>query len=234
MSEPRLIRVDNTVDLSEALRANGVAIGRRVVSCVGGAENMTAKDSSALIALIHDHLAPAFERWSVTVVDGGTDSGLMRLLGQARAGISGSFQLVGVAAGGAVRLPDRTPPNDDASDIECNHSHIVLVPGNSWGDETPWLSAVASAVCAGMPSATLVVNGGSITLSDALTSLAADRPIVVLDGSGRSADEIADARAGAPAGERAAEIAASGLTTIVAAKDSEAIVRSLERILAVG
>ena len=65
------------------------------------------------------------------------------------------------------------------------------------------------------PSVTLMVNGGSITLNDAQVSLAAGRPLIVVAGSGRSADEIARARAGQTAGEQATNIAASPLTSIV-------------------
>jgi TRPM family ion channel len=232
---PTLIRVDATADISEALSHNGVALGRPVVVCVGGAGKMTQEESASIATLIGGRCVPAFERWGVTVVDGGTAAGLMQLLGDGRVASNGSFQLVGVAAEGKVRQPDRPESAaEDAADIEPNHSHIVLVPGDAWGDETPWLSSVASEISAGSPSCTLVVNGGAITLDDALASISAARPLIVLDGSGRTADEIARARRGEPADDKATEIAASELTSIVQSSDHDAVLAALATALGVG
>ncbi len=118
------------------------------------------------------------------------------MLGRARAAGGGGFPLVGVAATGTVRVPGGGPVIDDAAELERNHSHAVLVPGDARGDESPWLAAVAAAIAGGRPWLTVVVNGGEITYADAAGSVDRGRPLVVLAGSGRTADAIADARAG--------------------------------------
>ena len=232
MSETVVIRVHSLSDLDKAVRDNAIDTERAVLSCVGGAAGIAERDLATLAELLRAHLIPAIDHSAVTIVDGGTDSGIMRLIGQARAATGGSFQLVGVAAEGTVHPPDSPKPlPDDAVEIEPNHTHILLVPGESWGDETPWLSAATGTIAAGMPSATLVINGGSITFNDARASLEAQRPLIVLAGSGRAADEIADARAGKPAGENAQDIAGSPLTTIVSMQDPDAVVDAIERSL---
>ena len=233
MSETVVIRVHSPVELDKALRDNAIGTGRPVLSCVGGAAGIADQDLATLAELLRARLIPAIDGSAVTIVDGGTDAGIMRLIGQARAATGGSFQLIGVAAEGTVHPPESPQPSpDDAVEIEPNHTHIVLVPGESWGDETPWLSAVTGAIAAGMPSATLVINGGSITFNDARASLDAQRPLIVLAGSGRAADEIADARAGKPAGAQALDIAGSQLTTIVSMRDPDAVLNAIERALA--
>ncbi len=227
---PTVVRVENRDELPEILRANGIAAYRPVLVCVGGASGMSDEIAATLGAAFQDLVAPALDRWSATVVDGGTDAGVMRMVGRARIGAGCSFPLVGVAAIGTVELPDG-PHGDDAAPLEPNHTHVVLVPGDSWGDETPWLSAVAGEIAQDLRSVTLMVNGGAIALHDAEESLAAGRALIVLAGSGRSADEIAKARAGEEAGEQPRVIAASPLTSIVDAADPAAILEAISAAL---
>jgi hypothetical protein len=143
-------------------------------------------------------------------VDGGTDAGIMRFIGQARTEIGGTFPLIGVAAIGTVILPENPPPFSDAAPLESNHTHFVLVPGSNWGDESPWLAHIASLLSEGFPSVTVVVNGGEITFKDVSYSLQADRPVVTLDGTGRTADKLAAAVRGEATDGRATQLAASG------------------------
>lgn len=118
-----------------------------------------------------------------------------------------------------------------AEQLEPHHSHVVLVPGDSWGDESPWLAEVADAVAGTGPSATLVINGGEITYDDVAHSLKRHRPVVVLAGTGRTADAIAAARNPNSKDPRARQIAASPLTRIVDIADGAALARMLESIL---
>jgi hypothetical protein len=233
MAGPTITRARSESDLQKVLSTSGIRTSQAVLVCVGGAAGVAEDEMAALADLLTAHVIPLADKMSVTIVDGGTDAGVMRLIGQARAATNGSFQLVGVAAAGTVRVPDAPePPSNDAADLEPNHTHIVLVPGDSWGDETPWLSAVAATIASDMPSATLVINGGAITLDDALASLRARRPVIILAGSGRAADEIAGATTEQPAGDPAREIADSPLTTIVSVRDQASVLAAITRALA--
>jgi SLOG in TRPM, prokaryote len=232
MGGPAIFRVADPADLDKALRDNAVQTEHPVLACVGGAAGVGEDDLAALAELLTVHVIPEVERRSTTIVDGGTDAGIMRLIGRARAASAASFQLVGVVAAGTVRLPDSPPPQlEDAADVEPNHTHIVVVPGDAWGDESPWLSDVADKLAGGMHSATLVVNGGSITLDDALTSVRAQRPVIVLADSGRAADEIAGVRMGQSARESAQAIADSPLTTIVSMRDPALVLAAIADVL---
>lgn len=228
---PRLIRVGAPDELATALAGNGIDIGRPVLVCVGGAAGMSDGHSAALLAGLRDVVVPALDRLRACVVDGGTDSGVMRLVGRARSEASAQFPLIGVAAAGTVRIPGEPTKRDDAAPLEPHHTHVVLVPGDEWGDESPWLSLVAQTISAGQPSATLLVNGGSITLQDAEASLAAGRPLIVLDGTGRAADDIASATTDPTT--RTGAIAKSPLTTIVDALDAQAIADAVGAALAI-
>jgi len=114
-----------------------------------------------------------------------------------------------------VRSPEGSAAVDNPADLEANHTHILVVPGDTWGDETPWISAVATAVATGAPSVTVLVNGGDVAFRDVRQSLEVDRPVIVLFGTGRSADQITDAVLGESADPAAVAIAASPLVTVV-------------------
>jgi len=221
--------VEQVAAIPAAPDGAGMARPMPVLVLVGGAKGVDEQALETLAAVLRDVVVPCVERHGAAAVDGGTDSGVMRMLGRARAGHE--FPLVGVAAEKTVRVPGGGPVIDDAADLEPHHTHLVLVPGDAWGDESPWLAGVADAIAAGRPSLTVVVNGGEITYQDALASLGRRRPVVVLAGTGRAADAIAGARSGSADDPRAAEVAASPLTQVVAVGDADALNTAIDTVL---
>jgi hypothetical protein len=205
-----VIQVNNFAELPEALHNIGLYGTRPTLVLVGGASGISEADMTRLQRLFVEEIAPIAQELGVAVVDGGTDAGIMRFIGKARTEIGATFPLIGVAALGTVILPNAPPPNSDAAPLESHHTHFVLVPGSNWGDESPWLARLASVLSEGFPSVTLVVNGGEITFQDVSYSVQADRPVVALDGSGRTADKLAAALRGEATDRRAKQLAASG------------------------
>ncbi|WP_367138067.1 hypothetical protein [Saccharothrix sp. HUAS TT1] len=189
------VRVTSKAELRDA----GLPPDRPVLVLVGGAAGMGAADLESLGHALRA-LVPLLDECRAVVVDGGTDTGVMRAIGRARAAAGGAFPLVGVAAEVAV----------DAAAFEPNHTHLVVVPGGGWGDESPWLADVADLVAGRQPSLTVLANGGPIAYDDAEHSLRHRRPLAVLRGTGRTADAIADR-----ADPRATAIATSPLTTVL-------------------
>lgn len=226
----RAVRLRTFDELEEAVERLELS-PRPVLVVVGGASGMEEEHSAGLGALFADVLAPLAERLRATVVDGGTDTGVMRLMGAARAAGSHTFPLVGVVVdeladrGGEVRA--------DAAALEPHHTHFVLVPGSEWGEEAPWLARLASVVADGLGSATIVVNGGEITLKDVAYSVQAGRVVVALKGTGRTADAITAALEGDPAADsRVRALAESGSVRAVAASDRNELAWVLDDLLA--
>lgn len=215
-------------DLRSVLLGAGLELGRPTLVCIGGADGMTAEVESEVADLLRRYVLPALDEWEAVVVDGGTDSGLMRSIGLAHDMSGAHLSLVGVAARGTV-FGDGSSGAGHGATLEPHHTHILLVPGDKWGDESPWLSAVAAAIAGDAPSATMLVNGGAITVDDAERSLTAERPLLVLAGSGRAADDIAG---GAPTSGRTQRIADHDRTEVVHLSDGPAVVRALASLLA--
>jgi SLOG in TRPM, prokaryote len=218
------VRVQRLSDLSDAVRALGLTVGRPVVVIVGGASSMDATEIERARPAFVEGVVGVAERMRGTVVDGGTDAGVMRLAADARTVAGASFPLVGVI----VNSLARTETDSDETLLEPHHTHFVLVPGRHWGDESEWLAAFASALTGNAPSVTVLANGGAIAWQDVRFSIAARRPVVVLANSGRTADELAAAST-----VQAREVHGSGLVTVVGvdqpAAVEEAIVRALGR-----
>ncbi len=206
----KAIHVHSFVELSESLPKIGLHRSYPTLVLVGGASGIGEADMIRLRQLFVEEIAPLAQEIGIAVVDGGTDAGIMQLIGQARTQICGTFPLIGVAAIGTVILPNAAPPNSEAAPLEPNHTHFVLVPGSNWGDESPWLSRLAGVLSDGFPSVTVVVNGGEITFQDVSNSVLEDRPVLTLDGTGRTADQLAAALRGEATDWRAKQLAASG------------------------
>lgn len=153
--------------------------------------------SERLAAVVGSNgLAGTVEREGLTAVTGATDAGIFSILGRAMAG--GPAPLVGVAPRRLVTWPGRLPVGLRWLDrgrvpLEPHHSHFVLVDGHEWGDETPALLALARALNVLAPSVALLCGGGPVTRNEVLGHVRDGRPVVVVAGSGRFADELAAA-----------------------------------------
>lgn len=180
-------------DLRAAARRLGLPCGRPVLVLVGGAEGMTPDSQDTARRTVREVVLPVVEALGAVIVDGGTDSGIMRVIGTAVAEAGWSGPVVGVAVENMV-----SPPGEEPSGrvpLEPHHTHALLVPGKDWGDESHVIAGLASTMAGDAPSATLLVNGGRIGRSDVDHSRRRDRVVVVLRGSGRLADELADSDA---------------------------------------
>lgn len=187
-----VVGVGHGDELGAALEALGLRIPSPVLVLVGGASGLGPEVAGRLLALF-EALCPWLDRLKATVVDGGTAYGVMALMGQARNNSQARFPLLGVAAARTVARPGS---GDRGAALDPNHTHILLVPGTRWGDESVWISDAANILAGGLPSLTLVAAGGEVTRLDVLNGLQARRPLVVIAGSGGTADALARWRRG--------------------------------------
>lgn len=174
-------------DLVERL---GLPATGPVIVVVGGGDSLPSDLVPRLSDLFVEGLVRGAEDNQAVVVDGGTESGVMAVVGHAVAERDRRTLLVGVAPAAKVGYPGG-PDHADAVPLEPNHSHFVLVDGADWGSETKTMFALADALAAQSAKAVgVVVGGGNVARREILEMVRRGWPIVVIPGTGGVADDI--------------------------------------------
>ncbi|HLY81478.1 MAG TPA: hypothetical protein VKQ71_00765 [Acidimicrobiales bacterium] len=181
-----------------AVEALGLAHPSPVIVVNGGTAVLPPPLESSLVSVMSTVVDMALRTGSI-LVTGGTDAGIFMLLGRQATAAAAAPVMVGIAPESLVTWPGRPRPLSGAASLEPHHSHFVLTPGRTWGDEVPTMLAFVTAVAGPRPTMAVIVGGGDVTRIELAGHLAARRPVVVLRGSGRLADETADGAAGTTA-----------------------------------
>ena len=179
----RAANITEERQIPEALTQLEVPHPNKVIVLVGGASGIGWLDTFPMRKAIRIIARLAEETGSV-VVDGGTQAGIMKEIGKERRQNKFSFPLLGVVFDSLVMQ------EEPASILDPYHTHFFLVPGENWGDESSWISKIATAIAGDKKSITVLVNGGNISRTDVEYSLLENRPTFVMRGTGRMADEI--------------------------------------------
>jgi hypothetical protein len=179
----RVANITEENEIQEALRQLEIPHPKPVIVLVGGAAGIGWWDKFPMRKAV-GMIARLAEETQSVVVDGGMQAGVMAEIGKQRRQKKFSFPLIGVASEGLSikKDPDFVP--------EPNHTHFFLVPGDAWGDESAWISKIATAIAGDQKSITILVNGGNISRTDVGFSSLEDRPTFVMRGTGRMADKI--------------------------------------------
>ena len=173
---------DNT-DIDKAMEELQIPHLKTVIVLVGGAGGIGWLDKFPMRKAIGIVARLADETRSV-VIDGGTQAGIMAEIGKQRKRNKFSFPLIGVVFDSLLMQ------QEPQSVLDPNHTHFFLIPGQDWGDESVWISKIATRVAGEKKSITILVNGGKISRTDVEYSLMENRPTFVMRGTGRLADEI--------------------------------------------
>jgi hypothetical protein len=216
--QARVVRVYPESTPSVIYRLLGFYVARPVIFVSGGAGKMTDQDRQLTRDIIAE-VAQFAEDHQAIIVDGGTESGIMKMVGDTRGDMTYTFPLIGVSPLGKISYPGYKNP-DEESFLEDSHSHFVLVDGNEWGAESETLVGLAHAVSGSgrKPVVGVLINGGQIAMHEMYLATTKKQkiPIVVLDGSGRTADEISTA-------VRTGKASQSILKAIIAGGDIELV-----------
>ena len=142
------VRVEHAHDLAPAVAALELGAPRPTLVVVGGAAGLD-DGAPAGLELLAGGVVRAAAACGAVIVDGGTDAGVMRLVGLARATTAPRFRSSASSCERsrpcrACRLSSR------CAELEPHHTHFILVPGSSWGEEAPWIASCRGAI-AGEP-----------------------------------------------------------------------------------
>ncbi|MCI0555186.1 MAG: hypothetical protein L0287_29930 [Anaerolineae bacterium] len=177
------INISENSEIPSALDQLGIPHPKPVIVLVGGAGGIGFLDKFPMRKAIGIVTKLAEETNSV-VLDGGTLAGIMKEIGQQRKRDKFSFPLVGVVFDSLVMK------EEPKSILDPNHTHFFLISGDDWGDESAWISKIATSIAGDNKSITILINGGNISRTDVEYSLLENRPVFIMRGTGRLADEI--------------------------------------------
>jgi TRPM family ion channel/conflict system pore-forming effector with SLATT domain/uncharacterized protein DUF4231 len=187
----KLVAALRGVPMASLIEALGISPPKNLILLIGGADKLDEKLTSRLTQLFSRGIARAAADAEALIIDGGTEAGVMQIMGQSIVDRGRKSSLLGVAPAGKVTYPGGPSlASDDSAPLDPNHSHFVLVDGNEWGSETETLFELAAAF--NVPVLAILVNGGAIAKDELLQSVRRNWPVIVIEGSGRLADEVAE------------------------------------------
>lgn len=202
---------------ADILNALGIEQPQALIMITGGAAGLDEALKSRLVQLFSRGIARAAADTGALIIDGGTQAGVMALMGQGVADRGRKSTLLGVTPAGKATYPGGPAGGsiENGAPLDPNHSHFVLVQTDEWGGETETMYELAQALAnrvldpprpaddgspaqdgeeaspARIPVVTVLVNGGLIAKDEVLRSVRQGWPVIVIQGSERLADEIA-------------------------------------------
>lgn len=208
--------------LSDALAELDLRCGRPVIVLIGGfipEENAKATQKAV------ESIAAFAEAHNILIICGGTVVGIMGSIGSTRLAHGYQFPLLGITLKNLASWP-KGPRSSrflwwgrERWALSTGYSHFMLVPGDRFGEDSPWLADAATSLSQDSRSVTVLANGGSVARKDINLSLECGRPVIALAGTGRLADEMA------------VQPDRSDLITPVRAEDENALREMLQSLL---
>lgn len=190
------VRASNDDDPAEIAGLLDLYDPRLALLILGGSVDMDAEDSHNLRNTLEQGLAEYAQANHLAIIDGGTDAGVMQLIGNIRADKGFSFPLIGVAPINLVRYPGYENP--DGYELNVGHSHFIFTDEGDWGDETDMMVRFTQCLSTerDLYAVAIIINGGKIVRQETYRLALTERlkmPVIVLEGSGRFADTLAEA-----------------------------------------
>jgi hypothetical protein len=191
------IHVPPLFDAERVARLLKLPVPSPTIFISGGAGDMSDEDKEMTRRIIDEGLVAFAQEQQIIVIDGGTQTGVMQLSGDSRCRRDATFPLVGIAPLGVVEFPGHPNP-EKLADLNDGHSHFVLIEGREFGEESRMILQLTNTLCGGgeKPAMGIIINGGKVVEQEALmaTSKELNLPLLVLQGSGRFADQLAEAK----------------------------------------
>ena len=181
-------------NLHQAISELGLKDHYPVIVLIGGEVDEKRREATRrAIELI----SRSAEDLHAAVICGGTDMGVMAEIGRIRSQENYKFPLIGITPEELITWPGGPPSTKflwmgkQRWQLAPHYSHFILVPGEQFGDESPWIVDTATLLSKDHPSVTILISGGEVSRKDIQLSLESGRHVIVLSRTGRLADELA-------------------------------------------
>jgi TRPM family ion channel/conflict system pore-forming effector with SLATT domain len=180
-------------DPSDLITALEIKKPAMVLLLIGGADELHSGLNSRLLRLLDEGLGSIAVITDALIIDGGTEAGVMALMGKVVARRGHSTRLLGIAPAGKVTYPGGPEEGSipGGARLDPNHSHFVLVEGSEWSSGTETMFKLVGELAKESRVVVVLVNGGEETRDEVARCVEHGWPIIVIEGSGRLADEIA-------------------------------------------
>ena len=163
-----------------------------ILLVIGGADTLDPTVERRLERLFERGVVRAAAETGSTIMDGGTASGVMAVLGQAVAASDASAPYLGVAPAGKVTFEgDEHHRSAGTTKLEPNHTNFILANTDEWGGETSLLFEALDELSTSRPAVAVLAGGGSNTVDEVLLAIERQMRIVVIEGTGGLADDLA-------------------------------------------
>lgn len=162
------------------------------VLMLSGGASLMSEQARQRLEILFVEVGKVLAQLHTTIIDGGTQAGVVALMGKALSHTQLTAPYIGVLPAFARAEEEPNQPKGEEM-LEPHHSHFVLVESEEWGAEAKLMYGLADYLSQQVPSVALLVNGGSISLQEVEWNVRQGREVLVIAGSGRLADEIATA-----------------------------------------
>ncbi len=192
------VHVSRRFDPSAVARTLGFTTPRPTIYVTGGAGAMSAEDMQATRVIVERGLARFAEERGAVVIDGATQAGIQVLIGDARQKNRYHFPLVGITPLELVHYPGYDNDVENTAPLNTAHSHFVLTAGDEYGDESDMITLLTDTLSGSgeQPAIGILINGGKIAREEVYDRTTSDKlsfPLIVIEGTGRFADILAQA-----------------------------------------
>jgi len=169
-----------------------VTLPKALIVLAGGADKLDDAVKPKVLQLLCRGVARAALSTNAVIIDGGTKAGVMELIGEAVSSYDEKVILLGIVpSANAIYPSGPTPTGQNPAELDPYHTHFVLVQCDQWGCETKTMFTLAKLLGKNVPAVTVVVDGGEGAKEEVRMSVRNKWPIIVVEKSGRIADEIA-------------------------------------------
>ncbi|MCP4697483.1 MAG: DUF4231 domain-containing protein [Gammaproteobacteria bacterium] len=192
----QLIHVSAKAKPNDCLGKLHLSPPKALIITVGGSKGFDEGLKPRLLQLFSRGIARAAASVDAILIDGGTQTGGMAMMGQGVADRGYKSPLIGIAPASRVTYPGApaAQSGEDKAPLDPNHSHFILVDDVAeWGGQIGLMYRFVETLrSTDVPVVTVLVNGGKLAQSEVLRSVRLGSPVIVFAGSGRLADEIAE------------------------------------------
>ena len=186
-NRPAFVAADGAAEPADLLRQIHLDRSRPTIVVCGGAAGLDKERRLFRASLV---LGPAVLRAAkdnhAAIVDGGTESGVMHIVGKERWSQRAEKDvLLGVAPDGRTFVPKTAGEEKrDRMALESHHTHFVLAQSDKWGGETALLFELAGRLSHDARAVVVLLRGGKNAKGEVLEAVRRGWPVAVVRGFG--------------------------------------------------